>query len=117
MKTIGFLVNPIAGMGGRVGLKGTDHVVDEANQRGALPVAPIRAAQAMKNINCHMLTCAGDMGAACLNNNAEVVYTPAARTTAADTHTACKQFLKKGVDAIVFCGGDGTARDIYCIIG
>lgn len=117
MKTIGFLVNPIAGMGGRVGLKGTDYVVDEARRRGALPVAPARAIQAMRDIDGHVLTCAGDMGATCINNGAEVVYTPAARTTAADTRTACRRFLDKGVDAIVFCGGDGTARDIYSIVG
>ncbi|MDK2383781.1 MAG: ATP-NAD kinase, partial [Candidatus Korarchaeota archaeon] len=37
---IGFLVNPIAGMGGRVGLKGTDgEAYREALRRGARPVA------------------------------------------------------------------------------
>ncbi len=40
---VGFIVNPIAGMGGRVGLKGTDGVVDEAIRRGAKPVSPERA--------------------------------------------------------------------------
>jgi predicted polyphosphate/ATP-dependent NAD kinase len=42
-KRIGFLVNPIAGMGGTVGLKGTDDVVDEARLRGAKPSAGHRA--------------------------------------------------------------------------
>ncbi|HYS71094.1 MAG TPA: ATP-NAD kinase, partial [Thermoplasmata archaeon] len=45
MTRVGFLVNPIAGMGGRVGLKGTDGVSDEAARRGAAPVAPAKAAE------------------------------------------------------------------------
>ena len=47
-RRIGFLINPIAGMGGRVGLKGTDGVVEEAQQLGAKPVAPDRAVQFLK---------------------------------------------------------------------
>ena len=42
---IGFLVNPIAGLGGRVGLKGTDGVIEEALRLGAVPIAPERASQ------------------------------------------------------------------------
>jgi len=45
MFRVGFLINPIAGMGGRVGLKGTDNVINEAIQRGAKPVSPIKAAE------------------------------------------------------------------------
>ena len=42
MDAIGLVVNPIAGMGGRVGLKGTDGLLDEARRRGAEPRAPSR---------------------------------------------------------------------------
>lgn len=117
MTTIGFLVNPIAGMGGRVGLKGTDHVVEEARRRGATPVAPKRAAQAMKDVQAHVITCGGRMGTTCLNGNADIIYTPAGETTAVDTRRACRRFMDEGADAIIFCGGDGTARDIYSAAG
>jgi predicted polyphosphate/ATP-dependent NAD kinase len=40
---MGFVVNPIAGMGGRVGLKGTNGVLEEALARGAKPIAPNKA--------------------------------------------------------------------------
>ncbi|MFC6768318.1 N-acetylglucosamine-1-phosphate uridyltransferase, partial [Natrinema soli] len=46
MEAIGVVVNPIAGMGGRVGLKGTDGNVEEARRRGAEPRAPDRAREA-----------------------------------------------------------------------
>ena len=96
MKRIGFLINPIAGMGGRVGLKGTDGVVDEARKLGAQPVAPQRAAEAMRTLSrmlanaepelklmpIRWLTCSGSMGEDILRssgfakNDIEIVYTP-----------------------------------------
>lgn len=43
MIKVGFIVNPYAGMGGAVGLKGTDGCVREAYARGAVPMAPAKA--------------------------------------------------------------------------
>ncbi|MUV61912.1 N-acetylglucosamine-1-phosphate uridyltransferase, partial [Halobacterium sp. CBA1126] len=47
MRTVGVVVNPIAGMGGRVGLKGTDGNVEAARERGAEQRAPERARDAL----------------------------------------------------------------------
>ena len=63
---IGFLINPIAGLGGSVGLKGTDGLVEEALKRGAKPVACERAKKCMQELELDtssvILTCSADMG-------------------------------------------------------
>jgi predicted polyphosphate/ATP-dependent NAD kinase len=137
MAVIGFVINPIAGMGGRVGLKGTDGVVEEARSRGAVPVAgekSLRTLKALlsspelvnmrqKPLEVKWYTCSGDMGVKVLEeagipaDDIEVVYKPGADSTSAeDTGSACKEFLAKNVDLILFCGGDGTARDVFTVI-
>jgi len=48
----------------------------------------------------------------------EVVYNVhKERTGATDTVAACRIFAENGVDLVLFCGGDGTARDIYSVLG
>ena len=124
MKTIGFLANPIAGMGGAVGLSGTDGKAAEAIRRGAIPRAPARAAETLRLLpgeDIRFLTPAGAMGADILDAAGiagyEVVFTPGEPTTAADTREACRAFVASGVDLILFCGGDGTARDVLDAVG
>jgi predicted polyphosphate/ATP-dependent NAD kinase len=126
MKTmkLGFIVNPIAGMGGRVGLKGTDGVLEEAIARGAKPVAPKRAVEFLEKLkesmaakSIEILTCPRIMG----EEEAEAAYLPVQvlsmtgeeETTAEDTKTAVKMMTRAKVDLIVFVGGDGTAKDIF----
>jgi predicted polyphosphate/ATP-dependent NAD kinase len=49
--------------------------------------------------------------------NKQIVYSPKGNTTSAnDTKSACKKFLDQPPDLLVFCGGDGTARDIFTIV-
>ncbi|MDG6256494.1 MAG: ATP-NAD kinase family protein [Methanomicrobiaceae archaeon] len=120
MATIAFLINPIAGMGGTVGLKGTDRLVDEARRRGAVPRAEERAVAALSTVDAKcltFLTCGGSMGENALTRagiaSYRVVYMPGAETSAADTSAAARAFLAEGADLLLFCGGDGTARDLF----
>ena len=126
MKRIGFIVNPIAGMGGRVGLKGTDGLVEEARQRGALPGAPARGQKGLtplRNFDSELqiFTPAGEMGEAEAKREGFVPTVIARHTTgetgAVDTLYAAEKMVQQGVELILFAGGDGTARDIYSSIG
>jgi len=132
MRRIGFLINPIAGMGGRVGLKGTDGVVDKAMELGAQPTAHLQAGETLAVFRRLLdqapappaigwLTCAGAMGAHALRTagfgDVEIVHEPAEPPSAEDTKAAVRRFLAAGVDLILFCGGDGTARDICSVAG
>ena len=126
---IGFLVNPIAGMGGKVGLKGTDNVLDKAIILGAKPLAEVKAKETLKEFSSNFsekekiawLTCSGVMGydelKKCGIKNIEIVYNlTSMNTSSVDTKNTCKKFLEKQVNLILFCGGDGTARDIFEVV-
>jgi predicted polyphosphate/ATP-dependent NAD kinase len=118
---IGFVVNPIAGMGGRVGLKGTDGKVAEARALGASPRSPDRARRALAALadrvpEVTLLTWGAPMGAEVAR---EAGFDPTVlghpdgeETSAADTRSAVAAFLETGVDLVCFVGGDGTAADV-----
>jgi NAD+ kinase len=123
---IGLVVNPIAGMGGRVGLKGTDGKVEEARARGAEPRAPDRAREALDALAAHapeatVLTYGDPMGereAREAGFDPVVVGSPdAPETTAADTREAVRGFVEAGVELVLFVGGDGTAVDVAAALG
>lgn len=119
----GFIVNPIAGMGGRVGLKGTDNMYEKALELGAEPISPSRAIEFLKSlkryseeIEFHIITCPGKMGEDEVIEaklNFELLDMPKKEiTTSEDTKVAVKKLVTKNIELIVFVGGDGTARDI-----
>jgi len=124
-KKIGFLINPIAGMGGSVGLKGTDGLAHEAALKGAKPLAGERARACLRSIassapDILFLTAAGRMGEEALLESCqdcEVVYRTPQESSADDTREACAKFAGLGADLILFCGGDGTARDVAASSG
>jgi predicted polyphosphate/ATP-dependent NAD kinase len=121
---LGFIVNPIAGMGGKVGLKGTDNILRDAIAKGAQPIAPKRATEFLQKLKENMLrknlevsTCPGIMGeeeAKAAGFSVQVLPMEIGKETSAeDTKTAVKLLVKAKVDLIVFVGGDGTAKDIF----
>ncbi|MDD1719989.1 MAG: ATP-NAD kinase family protein [Methanoregulaceae archaeon] len=124
MKRIGFLINPVAGMGGPVGLKGTDGKAGEAELRGAVPRSQERAVRTLallRGPGFFFFTCSGEMGELALRragiDHYQVKYRYQGRSSAADTRAACLEFLSCGADLILFCGGDGTARDVFDAVG
>lgn len=124
-KRLGLVVNPIAGMGGRVGLKGTDghEILERAIRLGATPVAPQRAAESLRAFRTtyssspELITCPYQMGeepAREAGLNAEIIRgIPRQQTTGEDTKRAARILLERKVDLLLFVGGDGTARDVF----
>lgn len=121
---LGLIVNPMAGIGGRVGLKGSDgeQVRRQALQRGAVPLANNRAAQALVKLTdlkdrFVVYTVAGDMGEEICRQaglKTIVISQPETKhTEASDTQAAVRQMLANNIDLLLFAGGDGTARDVY----
>lgn len=111
---IGFVVNPIAGAGGKIGMKGTDNI-EEVIERGGEPLSPFKAKEFCNGLKKEFITCSSNMGEDYIGG--EIVYKTPEKTTAEDTKKACIEFLKRGAEMIVFVGGDGTARDVYTVVG
>jgi predicted polyphosphate/ATP-dependent NAD kinase len=124
---VGLIVNPVAGLGGRVGLKGSDgaEIQKKALALGAEPQAQSRAMEALERLNgiegLKILTYPGEMGEeaarACSFEPEVIGSIQPGRTTAKDTRHAASEMLRQGVDLLLFAGGDGTARDIYTAVG
>ncbi|HEV8389099.1 MAG TPA: ATP-NAD kinase family protein [Dongiaceae bacterium] len=123
---LGLIVNPIAGMGGRVGLKGTDGLSDAARKLGAEPVSAARTLRALRRLGAEragiaILAAGGAMGASVVGEAGllcQVITQPTGgETSAADTAAAVRAMVAAGIDLLLFAGGDGTARDIYAITG
>ncbi len=128
---VGLLLNPVAGIGGAVALKGSDEAAlrAQAESRGGTYQASARAVEFLRHAsahcpnlaqNTHWLTVAAPMGVQCFAQGAwsvEVIdYHPGEPTSAADTRAAARLLLARGVDLLIFVGGDGTARDVLTAI-
>ena len=129
---IGLLVNPLAGLGGTLALKGSDgeqvRKLAESLGETGLRRAIDRAARALASLEEAIgsgdvrVTCwAGLMGEAVMDKLG-LPYAVIGRNTgelssASDTRIAARELLDSGVDLLLFVGGDGTARDIYDVVG
>lgn len=126
-KNVGFIVNPVAGMGGAVGLKGTDGktILAKAIALGAKPVASHRAETFLAGLvavkeSLRLVVGACNMGeteAKKCGFTYKGIGNSEEETTPEDTQNAAREMINQRVDLLVFCGGDGTARDIYKAVG
>lgn len=122
---LGLIINPLAGLGGSVGLKGSDGQAQKALALGAKPQAMQRVKTALTELlaqkdKFEILTVAGDMGhSVCeeLDLQSQVIYTPPSwPSSASDTENAARLLAQQGVDILLFAGGDGTARNICAAV-
>jgi len=122
---LGFIINPIAGIGGSVALKGSDGMEKHALALGAKPQANARATLALEILLPYqdeivIYTANDQMGEQCareLGFNVEVLYQAKQKDTISDdSKLAAQALLTHGVDIILFAGGDGTARDIANVV-
>ncbi|WP_022963174.1 ATP-NAD kinase family protein [Halopseudomonas pelagia] len=118
---LGLIINPLAGLGGRAALKGSDGVAEQALAMGVEPLAQQRVRVALEVLRplreqLKILAAPGLMGATLLAElgfEHEVVGELVGEQTAAeDTERLAREIQALGVDLLLFAGGDGTARNI-----
>ncbi len=120
---LGLIINPLAGLGGSVALKGSDGVASEAIAKGAVPKSHLRMQQALAVIEAYksrieIITASGDMGetlAKSMGFSTRVVYQAPEITAAQDTQKVVSELLNETLDLLLFAGGDGTARDVFAV--
>ncbi len=120
-RAIGLIVNPVAGMGGSVGLKGTDgQMYEKALELGAKPVAPNRTKDFLSHIrnkdSIALFVAPGIMGEKYIKGydiSFTVIGVVGSETSPDDTKRIGGEMVDGGVELLIFVGGDGTARDIH----
>ncbi|QQK08642.1 ATP-NAD kinase family protein [Miniphocaeibacter halophilus] len=120
---LGLIINPVAGIGGSVGLKGSDgeEVQKLALEKGGTYQANKKAKIALNQIKDYIdkvtfITGFGEMGENALKElgfSYKVVGENKEKTTFEDTENLAKEMVKENIDLLVFAGGDGTARNIF----
>ena len=130
MVRLGLLANPDAGLGGRLGLKGSDGQAELARSMGAEDRSGPRLSTMLEHFSelrragfddIEWLTSEGRMGTDWLPQGAKIgsvsiVHSSSAATSASDTAEAVAALLEAGIDLLVYAGGDGTTRDIVAAL-
>jgi len=126
MVRIGILANPDAGLGGRLGLKGSDGQAELARSRGAEDRSGPRLESMIRHFSkihrdesrqIEWVTSTGRMGTDWIPDKLDIgtiseAHQSPGKTSASDTADAVEILLESGIDLLVYSGGDGTTRDI-----
>ena len=130
MVRLGLLVNPDAGLGGRLGLKGSDGQAELARSKGAEDRSGPRMRLMLEYFSklrrsgfegIEWVSSEGRMGTDWLPEGATIgsvrtTHSSSGSTSADDTAAAVGALLKEGIDLLVYAGGDGTTRDIVAAL-
>tara|TARA_B100000965_G_scaffold50578_1_gene37275 strand:+ start:12200 stop:13348 length:1149 start_codon:yes stop_codon:yes gene_type:complete len=126
MVRIGILANPDAGLGGRLGLKGSDGQAELARSKGAEDRSGPRLESMIRHFSkihrdesrqIEWITSTGRMGTDWIPDELDIgtiseAHQSPGKTSASDTADAVEILLESGIDLLVYSGGDGTTRDI-----
>ncbi|MEE4277635.1 MAG: NAD(+)/NADH kinase [Halieaceae bacterium] len=122
-RRIALIINPKAGLGGAVGLKGSDgDRAERALAAGAAPRAGHRAevvVDELLRLPVEWFAAGGAMGGDLLASRGlsfTPLHDPGEPSTGEDTRAAVARACSQRVDLILFVGGDGTARDVLAAI-
>tara|TARA_A100001037_G_C15078769_1_gene603137 strand:- start:92 stop:1210 length:1119 start_codon:yes stop_codon:yes gene_type:complete len=116
-RRIGMLVNPDAGLGGKLGFKGSDGRAQEARMAGAEDRSGPRMRLALQRCdgrlnNVEILTCSGRMGSVWCPFEHSIVFDTPEKTSGQTTQSAVRALCDAGIELLLYAGGDGTTRDI-----
>ena len=125
---LGVVINPYAGIGGALALKGSDgaEIRNKALAMGAEKKALDKTRSALEHIvqlkdQVQLYVAGGEMGedlAKEMGFKTTVVYQATdPQTESQDTEFTVQTFVEHQVDLILFAGGDGTARNVCHIVG
>jgi predicted polyphosphate/ATP-dependent NAD kinase len=123
---VGIVVNPDAGLGGRLGFKGSDGRAEEARAAGAQDRSGPRMQQCIDKLRqlldsslnrqgkeIEFICWSGRMGSSWLGQTSATIIGESPQSTSAqDTTSLVEQLIDSKVDLILYAGGDGTTRDI-----